>query len=387
MRILIINTDYPRFLRGHYGRAPGLADGSYEEQMLARNASFFGVFDAYSKGFQTAGAEAIEVHANNGIMQRQWMLENGHRPPTQWKLPARVEFLLRRIANRVLPLPFDTANTLRSPFDVAPWKLTDILLTQIKAYRPDVILNQSVSEVGSDFLERCKRYCRIIVGQIASPMPDHEDYRAYDMMISSLPNFVAHYQKLGLKAQLNRLAFDRRVLDSLGTVAQDVDVSFVGSISPAHPARTELLEFVCSRTEVDVWGNGLEALSESSAIRKRYRGEAWGRDMFTALGRSRITVNSHISIAGDFANNMRLYEATGMGSLLVTDKKSNLAEIFEPGKEVVCYESAEECVELINFYRRNETERARIAAAGQKRTLAEHTYMRRTRELTQAFEQ
>lgn len=381
VRILIINTDYPRFLQDHYARHPRLATASYAEQMQARNDSFFGVFDAYSKAFQACGHEAIEIHANNGYMQRQWMLEAGERPPIEWKLPARAEFLMRRIANRVLPLPFDTANVLRSPFDIAPWKLTEILVTQVKAYRPDVILNQSVSEVGSDLLEKVRRHTKLIVGQIASPMPDHESYRAYDLMISSLPNFVAHYRNMGLKAELNRLAFDRRALDAVDTQTPDVDVSFVGSISPAHPARTELLDYVCRHTDVQVWGNGLESLPADSPIRKNYRGEAWGREMFRALGRSRITVNTHIGIAGNYANNMRLYEATGMGALLVTDKKSNLAEMFEPGKEVVCYESAEECLDLVEFYRKNESERARIAAAGQRRTLAEHTYVRRVEKL------
>jgi hypothetical protein len=386
VRIFIINTDYSRFLLHHYARHPSLATASYREQMQARERSFFGVFDAYSKAFQNCGHEAIEVHANNGLMQRQWMLESSHRPPFAWKLPARADFLLRRVANRLLPLPFDTSNALRSPFDIAPWKLTDILIAQVKAFRPDVILNQSVSEVGSDLLELLRPNARLIVGQIASPLPEHEDYRAYDMMISSLPNFVDHYRAMGLKAELNRLAFDRRALDAVGAPPRDVDVSFVGSISPAHPARTALLDQVCRRIEVQVWGNGLETLPADSSIHRHYRGEAWGKDMFTALARSRITINTHIGIAEHYANNMRLYEATGMGALLVTDRKSNLVDMFEPGKEVVCYESPEECLEIVEFYRSREAERARIAAAGQRRTLAEHTYVRRAAELLETCE-
>jgi spore maturation protein CgeB len=39
-----------------------------------------------------------------------------------------------------------------------------------------------------------------------------------------------------------------------------------------------------------------------------------------------------------------------MGSLLVTDWKKNLHEMFEPGKEVVAYRSAEECAEMVQYY-------------------------------------
>ena len=42
---------------------------------------------------------------------------------------------------------------------------------------------------------------------------------------------------------------------------------------------------------------------------------------------------------------MRLYEATGVGTLLVTDYKDNLHEMFIPGKEVVVYRDADEAVE------------------------------------------
>jgi hypothetical protein len=385
VRILIVNTDYPAFLRQLYAATPGLDSASYERQLAVRNASLFGVFDAYSQGFVANGHEAREVHANNGLMQRQWAKEAGKRPPRSWKWPARLDFLARRVAHRLMPLPFDTSHVLRSPFDIAPWRLPDILLAQVRAYRPDVVLNQSVSEVGSDILDRLRPYTRLIVGQIASPMPDNEDYHAYDLMVSSLPNFVVHYRRQGLNAELNRLGFDRRVLAAIGTPARDVDVSFVGSLSPAHPGRAKLVEWLAGQTELDIWGNGLDQFPPDLPVHRRYHGEAWGADMFRVLARSRITVNNHIAIAEEYANNMRLYEATGMGALLVTDRKSNIADIFEPGREVVCYDSQQECLELIAYYRAHEDERARIAAAGQRRTLEQHSYRHRTAELAGLF--
>jgi hypothetical protein len=387
LRVLIINTDYPAFLKQHYSRHPSLTEGSFDAQVAARNASFFGVFDAYSKGFEANGHEAWEVHANNGLLQRRYMSERGRRPDRASRPPSRLGMLARRVTRRFVSLKVEPAEVLRSPFDISPWRLPDILLAQVADYRPDVILNQSVSEVRSDLLLQIKSYAKLIVGQIASPMPerDEEDYRAYDLMISSLPNFVEHYRKLGIPAELNRLGFDRRVIAAVGTPARDKDVSFVGSLSPAHPERARLVEWLAGRTQLDIWGNGIDKFPASSPINRHYHGEVWGLDMFTALARSKITINNHIGIAGNYANNMRLYEATGMGCLLLTDRKSNIADMFEPGREVVCYDSPEECLDLVNHYSKNTAERDRIAAAGQRRTLSEHSYVNRTSELIRLF--
>lgn len=386
MRILIINTDYPAFLKQHYGVHAELAAASFERQMEARNASLFGVFDAYSRGFEACGHDAWEVHANNGLLQRQYMVEHGRKAPRTFELPGRLGHIARRVSRKLLPVPKTTRDTLRSPFNIAPWRLEQILIAQVRDYRPDVILNQSVSEVGSDVLEQIKPHAKLIVGQIASPLPDDEDYRAYDLMISSLPNFVAYYRKRGLAAELSRLAFDRRVLDHVSVPARDRDVSFVGSLSPAHPARARLIEWLSGQTDLDIWGNGVDQFPVESPVHRHYHGEAWGADMFAALGRSKITVNNHIGIAENYANNMRLYEATGMGCLLLNDLKSNIADIFEPGREIVCYDSPEECLDLIRYYTRNTSERDRIAEAGQRRTLTEHSYLNRAKELAAVFQ-
>ena len=109
--------------------------------------------------------------------------------------------------------------------------------------------------------------------------------------------------------------------------------------------------------------------------------------MYALLRRSQITLNHHGDVPA-FANNMRLYEATGMGCLLVTDYRDNLHEMFEPDLEVVAYRDAAECVDKVLFYleERNRAARDRIAAAGQRRTLNEHTYYARMKHLVELID-
>jgi spore maturation protein CgeB len=74
---------------------------------------------------------------------------------------------------------------------------------------------------------------------------------------------------------------------------------------------------------------------------------------------------------------MRLFEATGVGTCLLTDWTENLGELFEPEREVATFRDAKECVERIRWLLAHPEEREAIARAGQARTLRDHTYRHR----------
>ena len=109
-------------------------------------------------------------------------------------------------------------------------------------------------------------------------------------------------------------------------------------------------------------------------IKQKHKGVKWGLDMYEILGRTKISFNRHINISENNANNMRLFEATGMGSLLLTDKKDNLNKMYTIDKEIITYSSKEEAIEKVNYLINHQDELSLIAKAGQARTLKEHTY-------------
>ena len=139
---------------------------------------------------------------------------------------------------------------------------------------------------------------------------------------------------------------------------------------------------VAARCPIEIWGHGRERLPSDSPIASRHRGVAWGRAMYDVMARSRLSLNKHIDISATYANNMRLFEATGVGALLLTDAKDNLGDLFEPGREVIAYRSAEECVDLARYYLAHDRECQRIAAAGMARCLRDHSYRRRMTQLS-----
>lgn len=381
MKFLILNTDYPEFLEWLYEKHPGLAQEPYERQMVVRNDSLFGVADFYSRNLRALGHEAWDIHVNNPSMQTAWAREHGIRGREDTAISQGLKKAIkagRRLGGRV---PFRYLKPLLRPMRRAvEGPDYGILEAQVRYSRPDVLLNQAVDTFGSDFLRALKPYVRLMVGQIASP-PGGEDFGVYDLVISSLPNFVEYARTQGVPAELHRLAFEPAILPRLTDGGERISVSFVGSLSHHHATRIHLLEHLCHSLEVDLWGQGLESMPAHSSLRSRHHGRAWGIEMYRVLQHSKMTLNHHIEIAGRHANNMRLYEATGVGACLVTDLKDDLHELFEPDREVVTYSRAEDCVERIRYLLEHETERAAIAEAGQRRTFKEHTYRLRMEEL------
>jgi spore maturation protein CgeB len=81
---------------------------------------------------------------------------------------------------------------------------------------------------------------------------------------------------------------------------------------------------------------------------------------------------------------LRDFEAPMSGALYLVDRFDELAEFYEPGKEVVFFEDEEDLAEKARFYLQNDAERKQVREAGMKRAREEHTWHRR---FERAFEQ
>jgi spore maturation protein CgeB len=343
MRIFIVDTMYPGFLAEHYRDRPSLAAESYEAQWRSLMDRFFGTADSYSHFLGALGHESHEFVINCAPLQKGWAKDHS----------------------------------------IPPWRRrrADLVLAQAADFEPDVVYVQDLTALSDEMLLQLGRG-RLLAGQIASAAPPAERLRRFDLIVTSFPHFVERFRALGVQSEYLKIGFDPRVLEHLGAAERSNRAVFVGSLSRAqHEHGNALLEQAAQRVPIDFWGRGADDWPAASPIRERYHGEAWGLDMLKALAGSTIALNRHIDVAEGHANNMRLYEATGVGSLLITDEGSNLAELFEPGREVVTYADADGLAERISYFLEHEDEAASIARAGQQRTLAEHSYESRMREL------
>ena len=367
LRVLVVDPYYPAFLTAHHRGHPGLAGAPYETQLEALMAKRFGTSDAYSHNLERLGHTAAEVVPNCVQLQTAWAAEHGRARLPRW-----------------------AAALARGPGAATFQRITlqSVLRAQIESFDPDVVYFQNLSFPTDALLARLRADRRLVVGQIASPAPPPERLRRFNLLITSFPHFVDRFRALGVDAHYLPLAFDERVAELARPDGErDYPVVFVGGIDPrVHAAGTALLERVTDAADLRVWGYGVDALTPDSPLRSRFEGEAWGVDMYAVLARAQIVVNRHIDVAEGFANNMRLFEATGCGAMLITEAAPNLSDLFEPSREVASYSDPDELVEMVRHYSRERDERVAIAKAGHERTLRDHTYGRRIEQLAEVLE-
>lgn len=363
MKFLFVDTYYSSFLNHFRTTNPGLINSSYDRQREELLSFCFGTADFYSYNLKTLGHKAEDIIVNDEILEKQWAREN------------TIDVRNISIISKIQMLPF-VHRILGRP----QW-LQKIALAQIKKSSPDILYIQDLSILNEETLEQAKNNCQLLVGQIACPLPPNNLLEKFDLIITSFPHYADYFRQKGINSEYLKLAFEERMLKKSGIQNKKYDVSFVGSFSHFHRFGSELLEDVSRQIPVHIWSQDLGITSSFSPLQKNFHGEVWGTDMYKILAQSKIVINRHISVAQDYANNMRLYEATGMGALLLTDEKKNINDIFEAGKEVVTYKNSKDLIDKIKYYLTHEKERQKIATTGQKRTLKDHSYRKRIKEL------
>ncbi len=189
--------------------------------------------------------------------------------------------------------------------------------------------------------------------------------RFFDFVLLPHQDYLPEYQAAVGHKQLAWLPlYMPPSIQPQADLPRSFDVAFVGNIVRAHrkTQRAQRLQLLEQRYTVNDW-HRLYTQAELSRI----------------YSQARIVLN--VTINGDV--NLRLFEGTGCGALVLTDSTANgLPELFDAGRELVVYHDNQDLLEKIDYYLAHEDERARIAQAGQRRTLTDHTYARRAQTLS-----
>lgn len=345
---------------------------TYGSELARLMTHRFGTNDVYSQIFGRLGWQAEDVIVNSEHLQALWAAENGSE--------------LRRLPKVLTPAIVARLPLVRELSRKVP-TIQGIFLQQVRRMQPDVVYFQDLNFADPSFVKEIKRYSKLVVGQIACPLPPDPFLVGYDLIVSSLPNIVDYVRKLGIQSEYLPIAFDSRLDTEIPEFVRDKEVTFVGGIGHTHTSTVPMLETAFRACEkFEIFGYGSENLDKYPQLRSRHFGESWGREMFAVLRRSKVTLNRHIDVAQNYANNMRLYESTGMGALLVTDYKENLEDLFRIGEEILAYRDPDELFDQITWALRNPNEAAEIASRGQARTLQDHSYERRLTTLSAMLE-
>lgn len=394
----------------------GEKTGSYDEQLADILKDGYHWSDFMSQALKKLDVDSTEIIANALPLQKQWIQENQ-------------------------PQQADHS-----------WDEEEIVLLQLEHLDPEVLFMFDWSEkYGPAFIQACKEKCKnlkLVVGWCGEAHPTPDFFANHDIILSCAPDTVEFFNQNGCRSKQLHHAFSPAIIEKTEN-ASNYDthsVGFLGSIiygSSFHLSRAELIAELLEDFELLLFGKvstitqskldygspfkrmlrksyaqfghqlnslGLTALTQKlpgknvikthsdhikyknlfEKLRAVCKPPAFGLEMYNTLKSFYICLNAHGP--SQYASNMRMFEATGIGTCLLTDHKQNLTKLFSPDTEVVTYRSYDECQEKIQYLINHSNERDAIASAAQKRVLKEHTFEHRapllldiiTQELKQA---
>lgn len=189
---------------------------------------------------------------------------------------------------------------------------------------------------------------------------------------SAVPKYAAIGYKNAIKSQWGCNHFTYRDQG----LPLKYDVTFVGQ---PHGDRRELVGYL-RRNGIDVraWGTGWET------------GRLEQGDLVAVFNQSRINLNfSNASSKARFRRWLRWepqikarnFEIPGCAGFELSGEADDLGSYFRMGEEIVTFRDRRQLLERIRYYLDREDERARVARAGWRRVLSEHTYDHRFREI------
>lgn len=391
-KILKITSFYKQFLDQIYNNNKTLKNLTYQEQYLFLMGHKYAWSDFFKKHIEPLGAEIYEIIHNADHLQNSWQLEFG--------------------------------NNLKN----------NILFNQINYYKPEILFFQDIKSFSGAYIKHLREsfpFIKLIFGHSCSPYSklDIENYMSYDFLITCLDSFKIEFENHGIKTYKLDHGFEPSVLEFInqGNNFQEHKMVFIGSFIPGndfHNNRVKSFEkLLKEKIPLTIYGNiiedsylqllakqllftstrvlnhmGLNSINQQISLLKKIstlkskpqrmqvsevlrnaivKQTFYGLEMYKLLSKAKIALNMQAGVSGDYAVNMRLFEATGVGTLLLTDYKKNIREFFEPDYEIVTYNSIDECIEKSKWLLLNPSKMAEIARAGQLRTLKDHNLKNR----------
>ena len=197
MKILFIDTYYENFQKAFYRQNKSLKNCNYKFQINALFDQSFGTSDAYSYYLNKEKILSKDILVNCIHLQKMWAKEN------------KINFssFPLKIPHKFFKIPFigKRFSNLNSLYDIAK--------AQIKNFQPDILYCQDLSFFSGNILKEIKEETNIklLVGQIACPLPPESFLKPFDLILTSFPHFVEILNNKGIKSEYFKIGFDQRI--------------------------------------------------------------------------------------------------------------------------------------------------------------------------------
>ena len=240
-------------------------------------------------------------------------------------------------------------------------------------------------------LAEAQKYCPVI-GWNSDDEWRWNDYsskriRWYSWMVTNSPA-VYEREKASHSSLLHAQWACTGFWDGRGT-RKDIDFSFAGQF---YGRRKEQAIYLSNRAGLAAFGMGAKDLNIPlpDSVPDDLRSPAYQTtiqfDLINKIwNRTRVSFTPLDSSDGTTLQiKSRVFDMGLSGTLMLAAAAPGLENYYEPGKEYISFQSLEDCVDKARYYLAHEVERAQIAEAYAKRTLADHLWKHRIESVLRA---
>jgi spore maturation protein CgeB len=367
---------YEVYLNYFYKKNPSIGNLSFEEHRQKIFDDHFGWPSELATYMNKNGYEVEFIIDNDELLQKKWAKENNLKDINQ-----------------------------------SMWKEL-IVLNQIYEFKPDLLLIPNPKIDTYVYIDGAKGDYKKLAFYLGHDLSNEKLIKQADILFTINKKYV--YDRFPNIENLYHLgvAFPYEVLEKTRDVKVKYDVIFTGSISSQHTRRAEVLAYlVKNNIDLRIYGcvtrtnligkvrkvagdiikrksfiKALESIKDivipsdsefdrnAKILSKVCLSPVYGVDYYQCLASARICLNIHIDISTKFSGNIRMYESTGVGTCLLTDKKETNGDLFEVNKEIIEFDSKEGLLKILEDVKNNNyIEVDKIAERGQKKTLTKYS--------------
>ncbi len=259
--------------------------------------------------------------------------------------------------------------------------LSEILLHQINSIGPDVLFISDVPGFDFSIISSFKRR-PLIVAWLATVINQDLPWHEIDVILSGIGDVRDKIVHLGARSAEKFMSGAPHHAQSNRPGIIKNSIAFAGSFVPGiHDDRALQIDRLASQlTECEIDIYTAHPIHLSHPDRARRHPAVYGNELVRIYSEHTMVLDAR----GNFdpsgskklaeTANMRIFEATRAGSLLITENSPNLSEYFKIGEEILTYNNFDELVSLVNYFAtpKNHEKRTDIARKGYERCIREH---------------
>lgn len=372
MKIALLHEDYhgqyTAMSREQLVRHPEWDYCTHIDALMRRS---FYIGDSYSRNLNDMGHTARDFIPGVAELQSLWQQERRKTIPLT---SLATQAVGAGVGARLM------RKTFRSAYN--QW-LEELLVAQIQEFAPNVVYFFSGTPVSEQLICRLKTKSRVFL-QWTCPLRTKVPYAAFDAIVSGSREMAEHFRRSGCHSRYVGHGFDTIVLERMKQKTAQPQALFCGSLSSRHASRQNLFRRLAENPRVTICSPDARSIPHS--FRNRLRPPVFGVEMYEAISDHLLVLHQNIDALRLSVSAKRLYEAAGVGRVVLTNRQDGMERYFEPDAEIVLFDSDEECEQKLNWLLENPDRTIEMGRRAQARVLREHTLAQRMQALANVFE-